>query len=73
MGVTEIDSIQFLIQPDGSSDGQDLRLQITHAPKVLGIGTTPTSASLPLTYSSTELPLLCVDPESISRKRARMS
>jgi hypothetical protein len=53
--------MQFLIQPDGSSDGQDFRLQITDAPKVLSIVTTPMPASLPLSYNSTELTLpLCV-------------
>ena len=52
--------MQFLIQPDGSSDVQDFRLQITDAPKVLSIVTTPTPASLPLSYNSTGLTLpLC--------------
>ena len=64
--------MQFLIQPDGSSDGQDFRLQITDAPKVLNIVTTPTPASLPLSYNSTELTLpLCgsgVDFEKTDQK-----
>jgi hypothetical protein len=54
-----IDSIKVLIQPDGLPDGQDFRLQITDASKVPNIVTTPTPASLPLSYNGTEhtLPL----------------
>jgi hypothetical protein len=64
--------MRFPTQPDGCSDGQDSRLQITDAPKVPSIVTTPTPTSLPLSYNSTELTLpLCgsgVDFEKTDQK-----
>ena len=50
--------MQFLIAPDGAPpDGQLFRVQITDAPKVLSVVTTPKPTSLPLSYDSTELTL----------------
>ena len=49
--------MQFLLQPDNATRGQIFRIQITDVPKVLSIVTTPTPASLPLSYHSTELTL----------------
>lgn len=49
--------MQFLLQPDNSPDGQVFRIQITDAPDILSIVTTPKPVSLPLTYNSTEITL----------------
>ena len=49
--------MQFLLQPDNSSDGEVFRLQITDAPEILSIVTTPKPVSLPLSYTGTELTL----------------
>ena len=54
---TEIDLIQFLIQPDNYTDGQVFGLQVTDAPQVLNIVATLKPPSLPLSYTSTELTL----------------
>ena len=56
-GYIEIDSMQFLLQPDYSSDGEVFRLQITDAPEILSIDTRPKPVSLPLSYTGTELTL----------------
>ena len=48
--------MQFSNQPDGSSDGQDYRIQITDVPKVLSIIATLTPAiPPPLSYGGTGL------------------
>jgi hypothetical protein len=70
--MAEIDSMQFLLQPDNSPDGQVFRIQITDAPEVLSVITNPKPASLPLTYDSTELTLpMCgsgIDFENTDQK-----
>ncbi|KAF9642912.1 hypothetical protein BDM02DRAFT_3192473 [Thelephora ganbajun] len=53
----EVDSMQLLLQPDNSPDGQVFRLQVTDVPEALSIVTTPQPGSLPLSYTSTELTL----------------
>jgi hypothetical protein len=73
MRITEIDSMQSLIQPHGSPDGQGLRLQITDAPQVFSIVTTPTPASLPLSCNSTALALPLCGSEVDFEKTDEMS
>ena len=65
--------MQFLIQPDWTSEiDQVFRIQITDAPEILTIVTTPTLSSLPLAYNGTEISLpMCgsgVDFESTDQK-----
>jgi len=57
MDITEADAMQFLLQPDNSPNGQVFRIQISDAPEILRIVTTPTPASLPLSYENTEITL----------------
>jgi len=47
--------MQYLIQPDSDDETQVFRLQITDAPDLLNIVTTPKPVSLPLSYENTEL------------------
>ena len=56
--------MQYLIQPDNYTDGQVFRLQVTDVPKVLDIATSPQPASLPLSYTSTEITLPMCGPGS---------
>ena len=49
--------MQFLVQQDNVPNSQVFRIQINDAPEVLSIVTTPTPASHPLSYNSTELTL----------------
>ena len=56
-GHAEIDSMQFLLQPDHSSDGEVFRPQVTDAREILSIVTTPKPVSLPLSNTGTELTL----------------
>jgi hypothetical protein len=49
--------MQFLIQPDGLPTGQDFRIQITDAPEILSVVTTPKPVSLPLSFNNTEITL----------------
>lgn len=61
--VVEVDSVQYLVQPDNDgSEEQVFRLQITDAPELLSIFTTPKPVSLPLAYESTELTLPMCGP-----------
>ena len=61
--------MQFLIQPDPSAESQVFRTQITDAPEVLNIVTTPSPASLPLSYESTELTLPMCGPGADSKSK----
>jgi len=54
--------MQFLLQPDGSFEGNVFRIQITGVPEILSIVTTPTPASLPLSYENTEITLPMCGP-----------
>ena len=54
---TEIDLVQFLLQPDCSSDDEVFRFQITDAPEILRVVATPKPVSPPLSYTGTELAL----------------
>ena len=63
--------MQFLVQPDGSPDGQGFKPQITDTPKVFAIVTTSTPAPLPLPYNTIELTLPLCGFRSNSRKRTR--
>ena len=56
-GYAEINSMHFLLQLDYSSDGEVCRLQITEAPEILSIVTTPKPASIHLSYTCTGLAL----------------
>ena len=65
--------MQFLLQPDHAPpDSHVFKVQITDAPEVLRIVTTPKPISLPLSYESTELTLpICgpgIDFEHTDRK-----
>lgn len=51
----EVDSVQYLIQSDDGAEEQVFRLQITDAPEIFSVVTTPKPASLPLSYAGTEL------------------
>ena len=51
----EVDSVQYLIQPDDGPEEQVFRLQITDVPDLLNIVTTPKPVSLPLSYENTVL------------------
>ena len=61
--------MQFLIQPDSSSERQVFRIQITDAPGVLSVATTPSPASLPLSFDSTELTLPMCGPGADSENQ----
>ena len=61
--------MQFLIQPDGSPEGQVLRTQITDAPETLTIATMPKPVSLPLSYDGTELTLPMCGPGANSHQK----
>ena len=52
---TEIDSMEFLLQPDCPSDDEVFRFQITDAPEILSVVTTPKPVFPPLSYTGTEL------------------
>jgi len=54
--------MQFLLQPDVSFEGNVFRIQITDVPEILSIVTTPTPASLPLSYEDTEITLPMCGP-----------
>ena len=56
--------MQLTLERDDSLDGQVFRIQITDVPDILNIVTTPTPASLPLGYNSTEISLLMCGPGS---------
>ena len=55
--------MQFLVQQDNIPDSQVFRIQITDTPEILSVVTTPIPASLPLSYTSTELTLPMCGPE----------
>ena len=57
-----VDSVQYLIQSDSDTEEQVFRLEVTDAPEVLSIVTTPKPESLPLSYESTELTLPMCGP-----------
>jgi len=54
--------MQFLIQPEDNPASQVFRIQVTDAPNVLSIVTTPSPASLPLSFDSSELTLPICGP-----------
>ena len=54
--------MQYLLQPDGTTEGQVFRLQITDAPDILSIVTTPKPVSLPLSYDNTEITIPMCGP-----------
>ena len=49
--------MQLLLQPDNVAAGQAFRLQVTDAPDVVSIVTTPKPETLPPAFESTELTL----------------
>jgi len=59
--------MQFLIQPENDPTGQVFRTQITDAPKVLSIVTTP-SPSPSLSFDSSELTLPMCGPGADPKK-----
>jgi len=61
--------MQFLIQPDSTSDSQVFKIQITDAPTVLRVVTKPEPACLPLSYDSTELTLPMCGPGADSENK----
>jgi hypothetical protein len=64
----EVDSVQYLIQPDNEGqDEQVFRIQITDEPELLSIATTPKPVSLPLAFESTELTLPMCGPGADSK------
>ena len=58
--------MQFLIQPENDPESQVFRIQITDAPQTLSIVTTPSPASQPLSFDSTEITLPMCGPGSDS-------
>jgi hypothetical protein len=65
----EVDSLQYLAQPDYTSSGQLFRLQITDQPETLSIVTTPKPVGLPLSYTGTEITLpMCGPGADVNQK-----
>jgi hypothetical protein len=54
--------MQYFIQSEDGGEDQEFRLQITDAPDVLNIVTTPQPVSLPLSYENTVLTLPMCGP-----------
>ena len=65
--------MQFLIQPDSGLESQVFRTQITDAPEVLSIVTTPSPVSGPLSFTSTELTLPMCGPGADSDNAQMMT
>ena len=66
--------MQFLLQPDyAPPTSHVLKVQISDAPEVLSIVTTPKPVSLPLSYDSTELTLpMCGSGVDFERTDGKM-
>jgi len=64
--------MQFLVQSDPATEDQVFRIQITDAPKVLSIVTTPKPESIDLSYTSTEITLPMCGPGADPKKEEKM-
>ena len=60
--------MQYLGQAGGVDKGQVFRIQVTDAPEILSIETTPKPVGLPLAYNGTEITLPMCGPGADPKK-----